>query len=197
MRNWSEAQIILFFLRHGATESNRQRRYLGRSEEGLSPEGRKRLLVSRDRGGYPAADLLFAGPMRRCRETAGLLYPDTEMLLIPEWTEIDFGRFEGKGYEELKEDPDYLAWLKSGGCLPFPGGESREEFVLRCERGFERMTELLRERLNKRPWREKWQIGAVVHGGTIMALMSAYCGGDYFDYQVSNGEGYLCRLKLF
>ena len=37
--------------------------------------------------------------------------------------------------------------------------------------------------------------GIIVHGGTIMALLSKYCGNDYYDYQVRNGSGFVCRLK--
>ena len=38
-------------------------------------------------------------------------------------------------------------------------------------------------------------IGMIVHGGTIMALLSRYGKGDYFDYQVANGKGYVCTVK--
>ena len=38
-------------------------------------------------------------------------------------------------------------------------------------------------------------VGIVVHGGTIMSLLSRYYGGEYFDYQVSNGGGYLCTMQ--
>jgi hypothetical protein len=34
----------------------------------------------------------------------------------------------------------------------------------------------------------------VVHGGTIMMLISQYYGGEYFDYQVANGKGYICKV---
>lgn len=43
---------------------------------------------------------------------------------------------------------------------------------------------------------EPLPVAAVVHGGTIMALLSHYCGGDYFSYQVKNAEGYHLRLSL-
>ena len=43
---------------------------------------------------------------------------------------------------------------------------------------------------------EPLPVAAVVHGGTIMALLSHYCGGDYFSYQVKNAEGYHLRLYL-
>ena len=37
-------------------------------------------------------------------------------------------------------------------------------------------------------------VAAVVHGGTIMALLSRFGGGDYYSYQCKNGEGYRCKL---
>ena len=37
---------------------------------------------------------------------------------------------------------------------------------------------------------------AVVHGGTIMALLSSYGTGDYFDYQCPNGEGYFVQVHF-
>ena len=43
---------------------------------------------------------------------------------------------------------------------------------------------------------EPLPVAAVVHGGTIMALLSHYCGGDYFSYQVKNAEGYHLGLHL-
>ena len=39
MWNRSENQIKLVMIRHGATPSNKEHRYLGRTDEGLSIEG--------------------------------------------------------------------------------------------------------------------------------------------------------------
>lgn len=188
MRNRTDDQVTLVFIRHGATRANAERRYLGRTDEGLSEEGIRELLSYKRQGVYPKAERLFTSPMKRCLETAQILYPDLSPTVIPEWAETDFGQFEYKNYEELKEDPAYQAWIDSGGVLPFPGGESREEFLVRCERGFFRMRgELQREK--------SVTAGIIVHGGTIMALLSKYCGNDYYDYQVRNGSGFVCRVK--
>jgi len=54
---------------------------------------------------------------------------------VPEWTEMDFGAFEGHNYQELSGDPAYQRWIDSGGTLPFPEGESREEFIRRSVAG--------------------------------------------------------------
>ena len=191
MRNRTENQIKLVMIRHGATKGNRERRYIGRTDTSLTDEGVKELLENKKGNCYPQADVLFVSPMKRCLETAGILYPGVRSVIIPEWKEIDFGAFEGKNYIELKEDDRYQAWIDSGGTLPFPEGESREAFISRCEAGFREMLEVLAAREGKE---KACTAGLIVHGGTIQALLNRYSGGDYFDYQVPNGSGYLGTL---
>ena len=194
MRNGTKNQITVMMIRHGATKSNEEHRYLGRIEEGLSSEGKKQLLNYKQFHCYPSVQHLFSSPMKRCIETADILYPNLQPTIIPEWREMDFGAFEGKNHMELKDDTRYQAWIDSNGTLPFPDGESREDFILRCARGFERMAKEINAITKQNKSQEK-TIATIVHGGTIMALLSKYYGGDYFDYQVANGKGYICTLK--
>lgn len=190
MWNRTEVKIELVLIRHGATKSNLEHRYLGQTDEELSAEGRAELENFREKGIYPKVDGIFASPMKRCRETAKLLYPAVEQRLIDEWKEMDFGEFEGKNYLELQGNAKYQAWIDSNGMLPFPQGESREQFVERCKLGVHRMLSQLQKEENT--WNT---IGIVAHGGTIMAILSAFCGGEYFDYQVKNGRGYIAILE--
>ena len=106
-------------------------------------------------------------------------------LICENFREKDFGRFEGKNYEELKDDPGYQRWLDSNGTIPFPEGEGQETFFERTRLGFEQMMEHLMD-LQCR------EAAFVVHGGTIMAVLSAFSqtGGEFYDWQVSNGSGY-------
>ena len=201
MRNRTEDQIEirLTLIRHGATLSNKEGRYLGKTDETLSPDGIGALEKSVTDRSYPTADVLFSGPMKRCLETAGILYQGQTPIVIPEWTEMDFGAFEGHNYQELSKVPNYQRWIDSGGTLPFPEGESREEFICRSVAGYEKMVYHM-----KRIWersaasgqgdRKIQSVSAVVHGGTIMALLSHFLGGEYFDYQVKCGQGYGGRL---
>lgn len=198
MWDWSENQIELVLLRHGATPANEQRCYLGKTEESLSKNGICELQRGKERGSYPKTDILFCSPMKRCLETAEILYPMKQPVLIPEWSEMDFGEFEGKNYIELQKNRNYQAWIDSNGTLPFPGGESREEFVERCKRGFYRMTDYVQEFFGAYGMKNQNQmvtIGTVVHGGTIMAVLSTFYGGSYYDYQVANGQGYRCLIS--
>ena len=201
MRNRTENQIEihLTLIRHGATFSNKEGRYLGKTDEALSQEGICGLEKSVADRLYPTADVLFSGPMKRCLETAQILYQGQTPIIIPEWTEMDFGVFEGHNYQELSKDPNYQRWIDSGGTLPFPEGESREEFIRRSVAGYEKMVYHM-----KRLWERSDEmvahnsgmqsVSAVVHGGTIMALLSHFLGGEYFDYQAKCGQGYGGRL---
>lgn len=192
----NRTEIRLTLIRHGATLSNKEVRYLGKTDESLSLDGIQTLEKSVADRTYPAADLLFSGPMKRCLETVRILYPGQASILIPEWTEMDFGTFEGHNYQELSGDPAYQRWIDSGGTLPFPEGESREEFIRRSLAGYENMLRRMKSIWERSAvsGQSDRSVSAVVHGGTIMALLSHFLGGEYFDYQVKCGQGYSGRL---
>lgn len=190
MRNRSENKVEIVFIRHGRTPANKEHRYLGKTDESLSLEGIEALRQEKAEKIYPEIDYLFASPMKRCIETADILYPGKVPILVPQWKEMDFGLFEGKNYQELNGDKQYQAWIDSGGTLPFPQGESRPCFLQRCSQGMYESVDRYRELFTGGV-----KIGCVVHGGTIMALLSTFYGGEYFDYQVKmEGVTAVCCL---
>ena len=167
-------------IRHGQTQGNLEGRYIGsRTDEPLCKQG----IASLRARCYPPVARVFASPLRRCIQTAQLLYPGVPLEIIPGLRECDFGDFENKNYAELNGHAAYQAWIDSGGALAFPGGESRAQFSLRCADAFEALT---RRGLPA-------DCALVVHGGTIMAIMERWAvpQGGYYDFQVKNGEGYL------
>ena len=191
-RTAAEMTITLYLIRHGATKSNKRHAYLGNTNEPLSNEGGEQIIFYNKSGRYPKEKdnlLILSSPMLRCLQTKDILYPDTRAILLPEWKEIDFGRFEGKNYQDLNGDPDYQRWIDSGGVTAFPDGESRDEFVKRSMAGLELCIECMED------YKQKSAV-CIVHGGTIMAIMSSLTGGDYYDYQVKNGQGYEIELSI-
>jgi len=167
-------------IRHGTTQGNLERRYIGcRTDEDLCTEGIAELKAQH----YPDADMVFASPMRRCIQTAGIIYLGKPICIVDNFRECDFGEFEGRNYEELKDNPAYQVWLDSDGELSFPGGESRKEFSARCVKAFEEIIHDLPE----------GSYAFILHGGTIMAIMEYFAKptGSYYDYQVQNGRGFI------
>lgn len=187
------AELIL--IRHGKTAGNLLGRYIGsRTDEPLCDEGREELAGKQ----LPEVERLYVSPMKRCVETAEILWPGFDrkrMQKVTDLRECDFGDFENKNYKELSGNGDYQAWIDSNGTLPFPNGESMDAFKSRCLEAFARIVEEVSGA--EQEWIASgktgiFRAGIVVHGGTIMAILEqyGYPKAAYFDYQVKNGCGY-------
>jgi len=165
-------------IRHGKTQGNLERRYIGcRTDEDLCVEGIAQMQAQH----YPDADMVFASPMKRCIQTAGIIYSGKPIRIVDNFRECDFGEFEGRNYDELKDNPAYQAWLASGGELSFPGGESRKGFSERCVKAFQSTAAAL----------SAGNYAFIIHGGTIMAIMEHFTNGQYYDFQAQNGKGFI------
>ena len=170
-------------IRHGKTAGNLERRYIGRTDEPLAEEG----VAELRKIAYPPCGILITSPMKRCIQTAEIIFPDAEPLIVDELRECDFGDFEGRNFTELSDDVRYGQWIDSGGEAPFPNGESPAGFRERCVRGF----------LNGiRSVPEGNSATFVVHGGTIMAILDrlAEPHRSYFEWQTDNGHGYTAEF---
>lgn len=176
----------IIFIRHGKTAGNLEKRYIGRTDEPLCGQGRAELLEKCAAGVYPQADCVFASPMKRCVETARLLYPDRQPVLVPDFRECDFGAFEGKNYAELNGDAAYQSWIDSGGTAAPPDGEGKADFARRCCESFWEALQGCDENA---------AAAVVVHGGTIMAVLEAFGvpKQGFYDYQVGNGDGFIAE----
>ena len=195
----------LLLIRHGTVPGNLEKRYVGSTDESLTEEGACVIREKKKTGLYPAADIVFSSPLKRCLETAAIIWPEASPVTVDAWSEIRFGDFEYKNYKELSGDPRYQAWIDSGGTLPFPGGESMDSYRERVLDGFRevcsKLSEYERSRMKTdRPGAEETEAaarvraGAAVHFGTIRALVSALTDRDYFDINIKNGEGYLLTI---
>ena len=173
-------------IRHGETCGNKLKRYIGkRTDEPLTKEAEEMLKGL----GYMCPEAVYASPMLRCTQTAGILFPGKTLNIIDELAECDFGEFENKNYMELDGNQNYQAWIDSGGLLPFPGGESREEFKKRNLKGFKKVVQsCIRKEIQS--------AALVVHGGTIMNIMEEYADENrsFYDWHVKNGRGYEVEL---
>ncbi len=175
----------IYLLRHGLTQANSEGRYVGRLDEPLSQEGAEKLAELARSCEYPAAELYFASPKKRCLQTFRILYPNEEPEVVPELAECDFGDYEGKTFEELKNDPDYRRWASGGGVEAPPHGESSRDFALRSCAAFERIVDrMLRAGTST--------AALLVHGGTIMAILGTYAfpRRPMFEWLSDNGMGY-------
>jgi len=170
--------IKIAMIRHGKTYGNTLGRYIGVTDEPLCEEGKKEL----EQRTMDTVELLFVSPLKRCLETADILYPYAKQVKIPEFAECNFGEFENKNYQELKDNPKYQEWIDSMATLAFPGGESPQQFKDRCIAGFDKMVDTCIRRHYR-------NVAMVVHGGTIMSILEQYGvpQKSYYDWRVENG----------
>ncbi len=134
----------LFMIRHGATAGNLEKRYVGRTDEGLTEQAvsdlKEEALKLREISGNVAA--IITSPMKRCLETAEILFPEKLYEHVPRiqkagLSECDFGTFEYKNYLELSGDAEYQYFIDTLGREGFPGGETTEAFKARTVEAFQ------------------------------------------------------------
>lgn len=124
--------LEVWLVRHGKTAGNLLGRYIGTTDEPLCPEGAAAL---REKS-CEAPEVVYASPMKRCLETAGILWPNVPVVQEEDLRECDFGSFENKSYRELNGDPDYQAWIDSNGTLAFPAESRRRNLKPECSGHF-------------------------------------------------------------
>ncbi len=165
-------------IRHGKTKSNGENRYMGTIDEPLSAEGIQALQDNRARQIYPEASRLFVSPLKRCVETAALLYPTVSPIILEGFREISFGDFEGKTYDEIVAESDYDQAKMTDDAFTFPAGENVKRFKMRVMDTF---------------WQAVDESAGddcviVCHGGVMMALRQGLFGGEFYEGYVKNGQ---------
>ncbi|NYG55601.1 bifunctional RNase H/acid phosphatase [Nocardioides perillae] len=150
-RGWSPAggpPTTLVLVRHGVTAHTQAKRFsggLGGADPALSDEGRAQV---RAVGEWLApladrVDAVLTSPVRRTVESAEVLAAllgDHEVVPEPGFAEMEFGRWDGLTFAEVRErDPEALdAWLAATDVPP-PGGESFAEVRERVAAALERV----------------------------------------------------------
>ncbi len=181
----------IYLVRHGKTAGNLRSSYIGgRTDEELCPEGRAELEKQKDF--VPAAGYLYVSPMKRCLESACIFYPENmregRYREVEAFRECDFGLFEGLSYKDMAGDPLYQKWVDQGGMGKFPGGEDSKDFIRRCADAF---AECVDEQ-----WGNENAAAMVMHGGSIMSILSVYSadGKAFYEWHIPCGGFY--RLLL-
>ena len=171
----------IYLLRHGETTYNVEKRYQGIMDIPLSPKGRAELTQA---DFSPA--VVYVSPLSRARETARILFPQAQQIVVPDLREMCFGIFQGKNFPELADNPVYSAWVNANCETPCPGGESKPEF---CDRSCAAFEALVNQAFAER----QPQLVILAHGGTQMAVMERYAlpHRDYNTWCGPNAGGYL------
>ena len=180
---------IIHFIRHGWIGDTLAGKYIGTTDAPLSDRGRMDLRKLDYEYKYPGTQVVFTSPLKRCTETAKILYPEQNPLVIDNLSECNFGEWEGKTADELKNDPDFKKWLAGDSSVKPPRGESNADFTRRVCKMFESIVEGLMKTGTT-------ESVIVTHGGVIMTLLAVYGlpQAKPFEWTMDNGFGYSLRV---
>ena len=185
MRNYK-----IYLIRNGLTTGTIEGRYIGHTDESLCEEGRKQIVDLATTGYFPDGEAVFSSLLKRCTETAKLIYPDKTPIVLDELKECNCGEFEGLTAEELGDNEDFKEWLKGGSDAAPPFGESNSDFSTRICNAFIKIV----EGLLKTGTRET---AIITHGGIIMSWLAAFGlpEAPITDWRTPSGCGYMLSLN--
>lgn len=162
----------LYLVRHGETEGNRERRYIGWEDLPLNSRGEEQAQALAQSLAREPITAIYSSDLVRAKATAA---PIAHAHRLPvqvdsDLREVNFGAWSGLTYAEIERiAPDRLrAWINDPEQHAPPGGESLAALRLRALRAV--------------PLRD----GALVvsHGGTLRALLSHWTGGSFWETQI-------------
>jgi len=160
----------LLLVRHGDTDFNANRRFMGYSDISLSSLGIKQVKTLRDYLADEPIHTVFCSDLKRTMQTARILSSGRKLAITacPELRELNYGECEGLSFSEIGERyPDVAAKCVDFDLgLEFPGGENFRNFVIRT-RGF-------LKRLKNQPLNNTILI--VSHNGPLKVLICHYIG---------------------
>lgn len=175
-------RVVLSLYRHGITEANQKKIYIGWTDVPVAEEGKERLAQTRTF--RPEADRVIASDLKRCTESAEQLFPGQPALLNSGFREINFGAWEGKTANELMDRSDFSQWLNDPDNMQPENGESFEDFSKR----------VLNAWYTTREWcyqDEITTIAIITHGGPIRRLLMELAPEQksFWDWKPLHGQG--------
>lgn len=176
----------IYFIRHGKTKYNIEGRFVGSTDLALTKEGSEEIYdLWHERSKHIDKEVIYSSPMKRCIETANIIFPEEKLEIIHNLAEMHFGIFEGKTHNELMALEEYRKFRETKGKEKIPKGESGIEFGRRVLKGFFEVI----THMNKYDYNTS---AIVCHGGVIMAVFSMLCreSDDIYHYHLENGKGF-------
>jgi len=170
---------VIYLVRHGVTPANEQHLYCGSTDLELSQQGIEAL---KGLSYSINPERIITSGMVRTEQTLRVLFGEVEHEIDQRFREVDFGCFEMKSYEQLKDLLSYQEWINGDNMKNVPpGGESGEEMTRRVMTAF----------------REVERTGVdtliVTHGGVIAAILAELFpqeGKNRYQWQPKPGHGY-------
>lgn len=139
--------MIVYLIRHGETEYNKQKRLQGQSDIALNEYGKELARLTAQGMDKIRFDYVFSSPLQRALETAGIVACDSQVPVITDERiqEIGFGEYEGlcfgaDGYNI--PDKNFLHFFEAPELyIAPPGGEKITDVINRTGEFWRELTE--------------------------------------------------------
>ena len=171
----------LTLLRHGETDGSRRDLYYGAADIPALPESLAAL--HENAAAYPRAARYYTSGLLRTEQTLEAIYGPVAHQQLPGLREMNFGDFEMKSYQELKDTAAYQAWITDVEHNPCPHGESAPQVLRRSLAAIAPVVQRPEDAV------------CVIHGGVTAGLMMTWFGGGRYDYSVSPGQGFQVTFR--
>ena len=181
--------FTVYLFRNGLTKGNINAQYIGHTDLPITTDSISALKSIKAKHHYPEVDAVFVSPLKRCIESAEIMFPKNKALVINEFIEYNFGEFEGFTAEELKNNDDFKEWLRGDMNARPPYGESNAEFFSRICYAFERLVEGIIKSGTE-------TVAIVGHAGVLMAILACYGlpEAPMAHWQMEAGYGFKLRI---
>lgn len=184
--------LDLFLVRHGITDWNQEKRYLGHTDRPVIKNELHQLAEVKKEVEKHDFDSIFTSDLRRCKETLEYLNIPAPFAIDSRLREIDFGDWEGKTYHDLKDVKAYRDWIDDWETGSIPNGENAYIFKSRID-SF--LHDLFRQKM-EHPSNGKERILLMTHGGVIRYIVSKYVASKTFwEFSISHGQGVLLTMQ--
>lgn len=166
----------IYFVRHGETVWNTERRYQGWTDIELSDVGIKQAELLGERFKNINIDKIYVSPLKRAIQTAEPISKVTGItpIITENFKEINFGEWEGGTVSELTEKygETFTKFFENPPAHPFPGDGSFKNVEKRIIKGLEKIFNEDKEK----------NVVIVSHGGLlkIMCLYLMELSGDFY-----------------
>ena len=97
----------LYLFRHGITKGNINAQYIGHTDYPLTTDGIESLKKIKGKYHYPEVDAVFVSPLKRALQSADIMFPKNNKIVIDNFIEYNFGEFEECTAEDLKDNEDF------------------------------------------------------------------------------------------